>query len=215
MTFLADEQSVSASAPVELYTFTATGGIVYRLTSYDTDFTFASQLYTAVAISRTSTDITGSDEAQEMIITLPASSPLVKDNMFNVFPGKITATIVRVQQVSGLSQQVWSGFINSMTTEGRMAKLRVPSIMDDLLATAVPSVNYQQQCSHRLFDDGCTLSPVSYSIDTTLVSMTGKVVTVAPFGTFPDVFFQAGEMVHVASTEGRLVLLYSGVTVTL
>jgi uncharacterized phage protein (TIGR02218 family) len=214
MTFVADDQSISSSAPVELYTFTA-GTTIYRMTSCDEDFSFGGNVYTATAIARSNTRFSPTDEPHEQLVTMPASHVLLRDNVFTTYRSKLEVTITVVQQVSGTSQVLWAGPIVNVSVSGRTATLRVPSQLDDVLATPIPSRVFSRKCGHRLFDDTCKLVEATFTQSTTVSSHTGRTVVVGSVFGAVNGYYQAGEVVRVSDGERRLVVAQVGTTFTL
>lgn len=206
MAFADDDKSVSDSAPIELYDFTVTGTTGYRYTSLDIDYVFASNTYLATKpIARSSAPVSATNTAQEMTIELPASTDLIKDNAFNVFPAVMSVVCTIVQPVSLQSQILWQGTVNQISIDARTARLRVPALIDDALAVVAPSVYFQAQCNHRLFDDGCSLNQAGFQYTTTVSTIADKVLTVGSIFANPDGYFKSGKIIRVSDGEQRLI----------
>lgn len=214
MAFDDDDQSVQDSAPVTLFEFTATGHAPYRYTSLDVDFTFGGNVYTSVPVMHAAISSSSTGEAQELVVTLPASTAVVYDNAFNAsVPSILTVMVTVVQQVSDESKVVWSGNVDNITISRRMAKLRSPSLLDGALAKEAPSIKFQQQCNHRLYDANCSLNPAGFSFTTTASVVSGTTISVASIFGNEDGYFRNGEMLHVASGERRLIYSQVGTTI--
>lgn len=218
MAFADDEKSVSSSAPVELYTFTLPT-ITYRLTNYDTDFVFGGNTYSAIPMQRTAVEGSAAEQAQEIVVTLPSSTPVVRNHVFGVIPREMFLEVRRVQLVSGESSVVWDGKVTSVsvgTEDGKsVARLRVPSVMDEAMSAQVPSAHYQRLCNHILYDARCRVLRTSFDVVASVTAVSGVTVTVSTVGGNPDAWFRAGEVVRTSDGERRLVTKHFGTTLTL
>lgn len=213
MAFIDDEKSISDSAPVELYTFITNTG-TFRRTSLNADVVYSGNTYTAVPLMRTRVEVNATDQAQELVIDLPASDVLVKNHV-PILPDTFTCLVQRKQLVSGEVQTIWDGVVTSLTVKGRTASLRIPSTMDDALAVSVPSAYFQTTCNHILYDTRCGFERGTFSMTTSVVSVSGSTVTVASVGGNPDSWFPGGDLVRLTDSTKRLILRQEGLVLTL
>lgn len=211
MTFIDDEKSVSDNAPVELYTFVTNVG-TFRRTSLNVDHVHGGNTYTAVPMMRTHVEVNATDQAQELVIDLPASDPVVKGHL-PILPGTFTCLVQRKQLVSGEVQTIWDGKVTSLTVKGRTASMRVPSIMDDALATSIPSAYFQVPCNHVLYDSRCRINRGFFTDAANVVSASGSTVTISVVAT--DQSYRGGDIVRTADGESRLIIDQIGAVLTL
>jgi uncharacterized phage protein (TIGR02218 family) len=213
MTYATDTVSIQVSAPVELYEF-ATPVTTYRYTSFDTDFTYLGNTYTALAgLVRANLATTGfNDGDRDLEVTLPASTAFVQANVFGRLPRNITLTLRILQQLSGEARMVWQGPVTAIAVEGRMAKVVVPSKVDDALEAEIPNVRFQPLCNHFLFDDRCMLNAADYDVAANVSTVASTTIVVSTVGGNPDQWFQAGELVRTLDGERRLIVSQVGTT---
>ena len=213
MAFIDDEKSVSDSAPVELYTFVTNVG-TFRRTSLNIDVIHGGNTYAAVPLMRTRVEVNATDQAQEIVIDLPASDAVVKNHM-PILPDTFTCLVQRKQLVSGQVQTIWDGLATSITVKGRVASMRIPSVMDDALSTPIPSAYFQVVCNHILYDARCRFSRGTFGMITTVISASGSTVTLSSDGGNQDQWFRGGDLLRVADGTRRLILDHTGDVLTL
>jgi len=217
LAFIDDEKSVSASAPVELITITLPT-TVFRYTNYDSDYVFGGNTYLAITGLRSSVTCTSTGSVQEVVLEMPVSTPFVRQHaLASPLPAEMFVEIRRVQGVSGQSRIVWDGKIASVRTEGRMASLRIPSLMEEAIATQIPSVHFQVLCNHPLYSPRCGILRQTQGFDftPTVLSASGLTVTVSSIFSKPDGWFDAGEIIRTSDGERRAVLSQVGTVLTL
>ncbi len=212
MAFIDDEQSVEASAPVELYIWT-TPSTTYRTTNQRRDFVYLSQTYRAVPTMRSSIVGATTQDADELIVDLPSTDPIVADNAYLIMPRSMTLEVWRVQRVSGTHEVIWKGDVSNFAlSKGINARVRSPSSMAETLDTSVPSAFFQSQCNHTLGNRLCAkdLSPIGFTNTTTVAGVTGLVITVTSVGGQPDDWFQGGRIRRVSDGEVRMISTQKG-----
>jgi len=204
MAFPEDEKSISDSAPVELYTFTIPG-TVYRLTTHYKDFTFSGATYTAVPGMRGPVAVSSIDDPPSMQIEIPVSQAVIKDNWFSLPPREMTLLITRVQQNSATSEQVYAGDVVNCEVTGRVARLRIPSSLDEPMRTNVPAAHTQKLCNHFLYDpEICRVARATFEIAAVANVVNGVNITVSNVGGNPDQWFKAGEI--YTTLERRMII---------
>ncbi len=221
-----NERSVSQNRPIDLYTIT-TPTVTYRLTSYPVNVSFGGNTYTALTMSRGDLQVTQDTTGRELIVYLPISHPLVQRYTASGIPEHaVTVTWQRLQTVSGVALQYFSGFATGLSVQGHVATLRCPSVTDDALAIKLPVLRAQRLCNHVLFDAYCAPNPgvsgpvkASFQVSTTIVSQTvvpGSVtLVVASIGGNPDGWAAFGDVLHGPTGQRLFILLQIGTTLTL
>jgi hypothetical protein len=212
MAFDDDEKSVFDSHPRELYKFVTSQGSYY-LTTCNFATTYLSNTYTPTTLLRTSFGGSSSNDPPELVVELPASHPLVTIIAFgNAPPNDIQLTIYRWQFISGTAIIVYVGSVTSYAIEGRVAKLRCPSVLDDLMATSIPATYIQTECNHRLYDSRCQMVNTDFDLATTVSSVTNRTVVVASVGGAVDHYYRHGELYRSADGERRMIQSQIGTT---
>ncbi len=216
MPYATDEISVHDGEPVELYEFV--GPLVsYLYTSWHESVTHATKTYIPTPMKRTAIIGGAQGEVPPVQIELPYDSDLVADNAFQISPIGLFLTIRRLHTVSGDSIIYWSGEVTDIVVHGKIAVLNVPSILSTALVSQIPSVWYQGQCNHVLYDSRCTIVRASNKVSTTISAILTDEVTiqVGSVGAEPDDTFRAGEIVIPSLVERRLILRQSGTVLTI
>ena len=206
MTFFDDESSVHDGEPVEVYEFV--GSVTtFRLTSHVEDFTFMSEIYTRTTLMRDAVQLDSDPDRRVLEVTMPFDQPVIVQYALGVAPADLELTLTRVHPFTGNSRVLWRGKVTAITIQGRVAKMRVPSLLSDAIETAVPTVQYQQICNHVLYDDRCDVDPLQFRIPTTAtaISSDGLEIDVQAYQTAGD-FYVGGEMVRVTDGDRRLIL---------
>lgn len=215
MAYADDEKSTEASAPVELYTLTA-AGTTYRYTSHPEDYVFGGNTYTAIPIQRSSTSIETPVAQGEVTVDIAITAPFCA-NLLGGLPAQgLTCTITRVQPVSGESRVLWTGVINAFTGHGHVLSLRVAVSTDDTLAQELPAYRLHKQCGHQLYDGAtCQVVRATYTVTTTIASMSGAEITLTSDGGNPDGWAVGGELDNLTTGDSRSVIAHVGNVVTL
>ena len=219
MTYTDSETSVDDGGPVELYEFR--GPIRgYFYTSHVEDVLFTdTNIYRAIPIQRGPLQGASQDDSPELEIRVPFDLELVQDYAYNISPNDLQLTIHRFHLVTGIGQSItyWRGSVATITVTDRIATIRVPSILGQRLTAPVPSIYYQSQCNHVLYDGRCAVARSGFQVDTSVssVNVNGTVVVVSSVGGNVDQFFKAGEIIRTGDGERRLIVDQVGATLTL
>jgi uncharacterized phage protein (TIGR02218 family) len=218
MTFDTDERSVEGSRPRDLYTFELPA-VTYRLTSAVRDITFDGQTYRAAAIGRENTRIPSVTSGETSIeISMVVTHPLVQRYLrAGIPPSSIAVTVRRLQLTSSAADFEWHGTVKSLSVDGDVAKLHVPSRLSEALIRRLPTLGVGRNCGHVLYDSSCTVNRNAFKVVTTVqgIALDGRTITVAGIGGHPDHWAQFGEFFHIASGERMTVLDQLGTAVTI
>lgn len=216
MSFDDDERSVAQNRASEIYDFFDAAGNHWRYTSARRDVVFGGQTYVAAPIRRDATSESSVVDPPQFTIECAYDLAVVQANSFSAAPPQgLAVSITRVQEVSGASLLWWSGFVTSINVTGRVAKLVVPSAIDDALGTTLPGAYFQATCNHHLYDGMCTVNRSFFKLSTTLAAPpSGTGLVVASIGGHPDGYYAGGEVVHTSSGQRRTILQQLGTAVT-
>lgn len=165
MTYAADDASIETSRPRELYTLVI-DTTTYRYTSHHADVSYGGNTFTAVAgLERGEASIvsTGSVGRYEMVVTLPRTDDAIGRLTKVAMPPLVaTCLIQRLQVVSGVAIQIWSGEIVAANRSGMLAKLRIASSFDALGETSATRVKVQRRCNWAVYDADCGAARASF-----------------------------------------------------
>lgn len=236
MSYDSDERSISQNRPIDLYTI-ATPTVIYHITSYPVNITFGGNTYLALAMDRSTVEISQDQTGREMVVYLPISHPLVQSFCASGIPEQsITVTLSRLQSVSSQAQQIRTGFLQGISIKGQVASLRVPSPSDDAFKISLPVIAAQPTCNHVLGDAGCAPNPggafpigstdpfsggpdittVDRNVSTTIATLPGgNVLTVASIGANPNGWASFGKLTHIPTGQTRYIVDQTSTTITL
>lgn len=216
MSFEVVEKSPYDAEPIELFKFVGTIN-TYKLTTYSQEVTSGGDVYKPLAgLKRTVLKVgTQEDESANIDISMPFDHPLIAEYAYQTAPPTLEFELRRCHRSNpNDSILMWKGKVLSFSVEGRVAKLRVPSLFSFILNGVAPNARYQAPCNHRLYDARCQVDPASYSANTTISSIAGNIVEVASFP-FADGACTGGEMIFSGGGERRMIIANTGTSITL
>lgn len=201
------ELSADDGQPVELYEFVGTYKTYYYTSSAE-NYLYLSKTYLPVAgLRRSTVKASASDEdASDVTLDFPISAQLIKDYGFQTTPPSLMLTIYRIHRGGTEARPYWRGPVTSISLAGLRARVRVPSRFGYIMQGSIPSVYYQPPCNHVLFDDLCKVNRAANTVNTTVQSVTGRVIVVDDIGLFPSGWFLGGEIVIPATNERRMIV---------
>lgn len=227
MSYDSDERSISQNRPIDLLLIQSPSLGTFGHTSHTSSITVGPFSFTPSTLDRSAIQVNQDAAGRELIVSLPITHPVVLRFCATGIPEQaVTITLFRMQEVSGQTQQQWTGFATGLRVVGHMAEIRVPSQMDDALKVRLPVIRAQKICNHVLFDNYCSPSPgtngpdpAAFRVSTTVVSQSiaPGVVTlaVASVGGNPDDWATFGDVNHVASGQRSFIVDHTGTSLKL
>ena len=208
MSYLTVDQSRESGLPVEAYEFIGTYQ-TYRYVNADRRIHFFGEWYEPLPITRE--EAVYGDQAQdgvEMTLDMPQTAQLIQDYAFNVSPPDLDVTVYRCH--IGLNFSVnpivfWQGPVTGFSIEGDNAKVRIPSILENVFAGNLPNFYFQQSCNHTLYGQFCGLNKNDFTVTATVTDIDGQEVTVDDDG-YANNFLKAGVIRIPGVSERRLIL---------
>jgi hypothetical protein len=222
--YLADESGIESSQPREIYDIVQSSAVTHHIASGQQDIVFNGITYKASPASRSNVGMPGSGQSQDITPTLilPLSHPFCQRYAsLGVPPQQCTVTIWRKQLNSGLVEQIWFGYVTSMSFDsegaqegasdasgasgGHVAKFTIPSRLARNLTRNLPVINVARVCAHVLYDQQCTINPSGFSTSTTVAQVNGNQVTVN--ATFPSSDYTiGGDLKHTPTGEIQTIV---------
>lgn len=203
------ELSADDGQPVELYEFVGTYK-TYYYTSAAENHTLLSKVYLPVAgLKRSTIKAMTSDDSDNSDVTLdfPINNQLIKDYGFQTTPPSLFLTIYRYHRGGTEARPYWRGPVTSIALAGVRARVRVPSRFGYILQGNIPNVYYQPPCNNVLFDERCKVNRGANTVNTTVQSVSGRVIVVQDIGLFPSGWFRGGELIVPATNERRSIVV--------
>ena len=215
MTFATDEVSVAGARIVELFEFVGTS-TTYRYTSAPEDVVSNGNTFTALeGLERTAIRAgTHKDDNAALDVTIPFGNAMATAYVFSIAPPSLELSMYRAHR-NDLDDTLltWKGKVTSWSVDGRLVKLRVPTVFGYLLNNQVPRIQYQAPCNHILYDDFCAVDPTSYESSRTVSSVTENVI-VLDSSPFADDACNGGEMEFTSGGERRTIIDNVGTSFT-
>lgn len=210
------EESISDSAPFELYEFVGTYKNYY-MTTDGTPHILNSFTFNPVAgMKRGGLKVgTHDDDNVDITIDIPIIEQIVKDYAFQTTPPSLSVTIYRLQRDAASFVPYWKGPIASIAVNDEFATFRIPSKFGSILQGNIPNVYVQPPCNNVLFDELCKVSRVANSLDTQVTAIEGRNISIPSLGAFPNGWFIGGEIAIPARNERRMIVNQSGTVLTI
>lgn len=198
MTYEAQETSRQSGAPVELYQFVR-GTTYYRYTAAELDVADTDVEWTSTPISRSAIEISPEQIRNNIEIEVPRNNPVA--DLFRISPPTdvIAVTIYRYHREDLDTVVVWMGRVLGADWQGPKATLKCEPVSTSAKRNGLRPV-YQKNCRHVLFGSGCRLNRDEFKIETTVVSTSGRVITLADLLDFP----YAGGYIEWEQTPGSI-----------
>lgn len=207
-TFADYEKSVQSSRPIELVKITGLGS-AYYMTGERSSISYGGNTYVATeGLLRAELEHTAQEEPRDIEITLPLSSTFAQEQVWN--PAEDLEITVYRQQSGATTTSYGPAPITSVALVGGSCRVRAPSRLDDPLKSAIPGIHFQSRtCVHRLYDARCGILETDHDVAATIVSISGRTVTVTTLGTLPSDAINAGELRHNATGQRKLIVSHS------
>jgi uncharacterized phage protein (TIGR02218 family) len=208
MTFTAQETSIQAGQPIELYLFTV-GARKFYFTSALADITIGVQVYTSIHLSRS--EIEDSGEIPKSSVTLEAPRDFEVAELFRVAPPSdvVMLDISRLHLSDGIleAKLIWTGrVLNCEWTAGSVCNLTCESLYAALLRRGLRRL-YQRQCPHVLYGAACKVSSGSWRTTLNLAApgstVSGITISDAGIDALADGYF-AGGYLEYFNAEGAI-----------
>lgn len=183
MTYEAAEVSVQSGAPVELFQFVR-GSTFYRYTSAEADVADTDVIWTSTPISRSGVEVTPERVRNGISITVPRNNPVA--DLFRISPPTdvVAVTLYRYHRDDLETIVMWMGRVLGVNWQGARAELQCEPVSTSVKRNGLRPV-YQKNCRHVLFGDGCRLNRDDFKIETTVVSTSSRVITLADLLNLP------------------------------
>lgn len=213
--FLQDEASIEASEPREFYEIVQSAAVTYYIASGERDVVYGGNTYVANPVARTGVGIVTSSGNFALTLRLPLSHPLAQRYLAASPPMRVQVTVYRKQLNSGVVEQIWVGFVTSLSANltEHVVDFQIPSRLSRAIQRQTPSLVASTTCGHVLYDGNCRADPAPFTVDTTVVSVDGRTVVVASVSTFGPEVFEFGSIQHVLTGELQTIFDQIGTTI--
>ncbi len=211
MGFLALEQSVDASKPLELYRFTM-GGSEWCYTSADHIVSYGGKGYAPVYINRQGFTRGNDLNRATLEVEVAAGLDVTMGFRTGLLPAVMLLTLYRLHYEDGEAVVMWKGRVTSCRWQGSVATLAVDSIATILRRAGLRRV-YQIMCPHALYLGACKVNPDDWQFTGATSAVAGNIVTVTGAGGYPNGYFTGG--VIAGGNEVRLITQHVGAAITM
>lgn len=187
----------------------------YRVATGTRNLVIDGFTYTAEPSQRDEVTLATSENGADLVVRLPVKHAVVKRWLAGAPPKRVRVSVYRKQMTSGESERIWQGDVTSIALEGRVAALRVPSLLTESLQRRLPTVTVGRSCPHILYDANCRVDRADFDQSATVTAVDGRKITVSTVGGNPDDWFTFGEVLHVSSGERMTIHSQVGTEVTM
>ena len=214
MTFTDVETSVHDGRPIELYRFISPT-TTYRYTSAGQTFVLDGEVFQAQPIQRNAMQGASQDDSPTLDIEISIDAPVIQDFAFGVSENSLRMELLRSHGTPATTALQWEGDVTAISVSGRLGRIRVPSRFGSNLVVPVPSVYFQSQCNHSLYDSRCQIARAGFRQATQVDVVNQTSVSVLDVGGQPDQWYQGGELLRSSDGERRLIVSQIGLSLTL
>lgn len=154
--------------------------------------------YEPVAAGRDSVAIHTVADDQPMELHVHVLHPLAQRYMAGGVPPREVR--VEVRRLVGVTwTYAWRGWVTSMSVDGHIARLIVPSEIDVAVRRRLPVLSVGRGCGHVLYNADCRADRASFTVTSTIAAVDGRNVRCDI--ALDDTWARGGELVHVPSGE--------------
>ena len=191
--YLAQETSVSAAAPVELYEFNYQN-VFMRYTSGAAPVVYGSNTFAPYAVSRNAIQAQAATNDQNLEVTAFQDFPPAQ--LFRVqAPSTVVNLVLRREHLTDTTSQfitLWIGRILSVKwEEGSKVQLLCESDLVSLKRLSLRR-RYQLACPYTLYGVGCNLAADSFAIPVTTWAVAARALTVPALAAYAVNYFAGG-----------------------
>lgn len=208
-----DETSNTDSRPIELFSFLGTFNDYY-MTSYSLPIVSSGRLYVPTTLKRSQLKVGTQEQTDSALeIEIPFDNPMVLEYAYDNAPPSLVMKMRRCHESNyNDTALLWTGRVTGFSVDGRISKLRVPSLFSYILEGNTPTPRFQAPCNHVLYDSRCGVNPALHQHIATVTSIVGNQIAVnsLPFSPGEGA---AGVMIS-NSGEQRMIISNVGTSVT-
>lgn len=214
MTYTAKENSTYDGQPNELYQFVRNGQS-WRYTSADEDKTIESIIYSSASLTRTKLEQNQEMSRNPITVSIDKNASFVQQFRGAPPSDVIQLTIFRYHEGDSEVVTIWIGRVVNIRLKERIAEIRCEPIFT-AMKRPVLRRRYQTTCPHVLYGAQCGVLSSSFSVITSLLSVSGTTLTASAFGTHPDGYFSGGyvEWEVDGNIETRPIINHVGTAIT-
>lgn len=185
---------------------------VYTLTTGDAVVTYAAEDYAPTAgMSRGQIQMRTELNKDNLDVTFPITNTTARHWMLDKVQALVTLTVFT--QIDGETEVAWKGRMVSVKPDSANIVITFESVLTSLRRQGL-GPRYQRRCRYSLYRRGCNLDAADFAEPATVVSVSGRVVTVSGIGAFADNFFTLG-MLETADGELRFINSHTSGTLVL
>jgi hypothetical protein len=216
MTFETQEESLEGGRPVELFEFTI-GLTVFRFTSTESVINDGVNDFQPVPITRSQPKVNQDEPGSSVVIQMPTNENNTRDfarAWVQRAPttGDTRVRIFRHHTNDTGFQLFWIGYLVAVNYEnnGFLTNVQCKSL-DNMFTLQGPRRNWGPLCQHQLYDSGCTLNEVTYTVSGAITAIAADGVTITVPGLAAAVVTRLGGELRIPGTlSTALIVAVSG-----
>ena len=184
MTFRNKLTSIHGSNLIYLYTFLygkgTAGNSYWRYTNADSDITINNNLFTALPITHSNIESTGSLDDGNVEIMLGSDSELAEFYRIDHPSRIVTVTIEAKHQDDPEVVKLWSGRVSAVNEEPHQTTVACEPIFSSMKRPALRS-RFQHGCRHTLYDNRCGVNQDNFKVQALVQSLGGNTIQITLF----------------------------------
>lgn len=217
MTYLADEQSVHNSEPIELYDFTR-GASRFPYTSAAEDILFNSSIFTATAMERSKIEDSGELGRSSITVTMPRDTAFLIDYLVSPPSEVTTLTLYRKHRHDDDASAViiWIGRLLNLNWLDSTVELECEPVFTSIRRLGLRR-QYSRSCTHALYSNKCGVNNTAYKLTGQVIGLSSNVVSVNLAGSHDDNYYSGGyvQWDYQGRKEKKMILSQIGTSLTL
>lgn len=188
---------------ITLWKVTSKSGSEVRVCNYESDLTYAAQVYTAIPLEPTQVQMAAGLSPDNAEITIPLVAPFTTTKLLGGFwrGARVVMTVLEYDNLAGTPARRHIGHIGEVTHNNLVLTPQYRSL-SQMLNQPVGDT-YQKTCRHQLGDEGCTK-------DLTAFTFTAEVTAVEDNQQFTvdevqaDDYFHKGKIIFTSGDNNGL-----------
>lgn len=213
MSYNSYEVSNDSGAVIELYEFIQ-GLQRFNYSSFDTDITYNSQVYTPFSATRNSIKQTNDIFKDSLQMSFPRGD-VFASQFLGFSPEDVTTLTIRRGHFGDVASEFivyWKGRVVGAKTSGNEISIDCESVFTSIKRPGLRA-RFEYGCRRTLYLKGCNVNRELYKLTGNILSITGATITVAGASLQPSGFYTGGLAV-AENGASRFIVSHVGDSIT-
>lgn len=175
-----------------------------RIIEYGTNNDGSPALWLPLSIS--DSGFTQGSGAQDFVVTMPRSNPIV--DLFRSTPPStpivLTCRRFHKDDPDGQASVYWIGTVGNVKGKDAVTAEVLGLPISNTIGRTGLRLCWEINCPHALYDEGCKADKDLFKTEAVITALTGTVITVDTLGDFPPERYAGGFLEWAATAEGTI-----------